>query len=123
MHDAYPDNVAGGMARRAARRGDASPAPRTSSSETIYQQVYAPVPMETRGMVVEWAPATGELTIWAATQTPHELRAFCARLLGLPEHRVRVIMRDTGGGFGQKVVPDARGHVHHAGRPQGAAPR
>ena len=56
-------------------------------------------------MVVEWTATTGELTIWASTQTPHELRAFCARLLGIPAHRVRVIMRDTGGGFGQKVVP------------------
>jgi aerobic carbon-monoxide dehydrogenase large subunit len=44
------------------------------------------------------------VTIWAATQVPHEVRAFCARLLGLPEHRVRVIMKDTGGGFGQKVM-------------------
>ena len=30
---------------------------------------------------------------------------FLARLLGIGEHQVRVIMRDTGGGFGQKVVP------------------
>ena len=30
---------------------------------------------------------------------------FSARLLGLPEHRVRVITRDVGGGFGQKVMP------------------
>src|SRR5437868_12047390 len=29
---------------------------------------------------------------------------FCARLLGIPEHRIRVVMRDTGGGFGQKVL-------------------
>ena len=43
--------------------------------------------------------------VWASTQTPHELRAFCARLLGIPAQGVRVIMRDTGGGFGQKVVP------------------
>ena len=43
--------------------------------------------------------------MWASTQTPHELRAFCARLLGIPAQGVRVIMRDTGGGFGQKVVP------------------
>ena len=71
--------------------------------ETIYQQAYAPVPMETRGIVAEWSG--DELTIWAATQAPHEVRMFCARLLGIPEHRVRVIMRDTGGGFGQKVVP------------------
>ena len=62
------------------------------------------MPMETRGLVVEWSAPRDELTIWASTQTPHELRAFCARLLGIPEHRVRVIMRDTGGGFGQKVV-------------------
>ena len=71
----------------------------------VYQQIYAPVPIETRGMVVEWAAASGELTLWASTQTPHELRAFCARLLGIPAQNVRVIMRDTGGGFGQKVVP------------------
>jgi carbon-monoxide dehydrogenase large subunit len=73
--------------------------------ETIYQQAYAAVPIETRGLVAEWTAASGELTLWAATQSPHEMRLFCSRLLGLPEHRVRVIMRDTGGGFGQKVLP------------------
>jgi aerobic carbon-monoxide dehydrogenase large subunit len=67
--------------------------------------MYVPVPMETRGMVAEWTSATDELTIWASTQTPHELRAFSARLLGIPAQGVRVIMRDTGGAFGQKVVP------------------
>jgi len=73
-------------------------------TETIYQQAYAPVPMEGRGLVVDWSRASGELTIHAATQSPHEVRSFCARLLGIPEHRVRVIMRDTGGGFGQKIL-------------------
>ena len=72
-------------------------------SEEIYQQAYAAVPMETRGLVVEWSG--GELTIWAATQAPHEVRAVASRVLGLDEHRIRVIMRDTGGAFGQKVVP------------------
>jgi carbon-monoxide dehydrogenase large subunit len=69
--------------------------------ETIYQQSQAACPMETRGLVVH--QAQGEITIWAATQAPHEVRAFCARLLGIPEHRIRVIMKDTGGGFGQKI--------------------
>ncbi|WP_396922799.1 xanthine dehydrogenase family protein molybdopterin-binding subunit [Mycolicibacterium sp.] len=102
VHAAYPDNNAGGM-------GGAPPDEETFDSaahvvkEHIYQQMYVPVPMETRGMVTEWA--NGELTIWASTQTPHELRAFAARLLGIPAQHVRVIMRDTGGGFGQKVVP------------------
>jgi aerobic carbon-monoxide dehydrogenase large subunit len=104
VHQAYPDNVAGGMA-------GAPPDEEifTTSAyvveENVYQQIYVPVPIETRGVVVEWAAATDELTIWASTQTPHELRAFAARLLGMPAQRVRVIMRDTGGGFGQKVVP------------------
>lgn len=104
VHEAYRDNVAGGM-------GGAPPDEETfanaahTASASVYQQIYAPVPMECRGMVVEWTPATEELTMWASTQTPHELRAFCARLLGIPAHNVRVIMRDTGGGFGQKVVP------------------
>jgi carbon-monoxide dehydrogenase large subunit len=59
--------------------------------------------METRGMIAEWSGE--ELTVWAATQAPHEVRMFLARLLGIGEHQVRVIMRDTGGGFGQKVMP------------------
>jgi carbon-monoxide dehydrogenase large subunit len=73
-------------------------------SETIYQHAYVPAPMEGRGLVVDYSRATGELTIHAATQSPHEVRMFCARLLGIPEHSIRVIMRDTGGGFGQKVL-------------------
>ena len=63
-----------------------------------------PVPMEGRGLVVDYSPSTGELTIYAATQSPHEVRLFCSRLLGIPEHRIRVVMRDTGGGFGQKIL-------------------
>ena len=42
--------------------------------------------------------------MYAATQSPHEVRLFCSRLLGMPEHRIRVTARDTGGGFGQKVT-------------------
>ncbi|CAA0079797.1 Caffeine dehydrogenase subunit alpha [Mycolicibacterium vanbaalenii] len=104
VHEAYPDNVAGGM-------GGAPPDEEVFANaahvveEHIYQQMYVPVPMETRGMVVEWTAATGELTVWASSQTPHELRAFAARLLGIPAQGVRVIVRDTGGAFGQKVVP------------------
>jgi aerobic carbon-monoxide dehydrogenase large subunit len=72
--------------------------------KTIQQQAYAAVPMEGRGLVVDFSRVTGELTIYSATQSPHEVRAFCARLLGVPEHRIRVVMRDTGGGFGQKIM-------------------
>nr|BFE38568.1 xanthine dehydrogenase family protein molybdopterin-binding subunit [Actinomadura rugatobispora] len=106
VHEGYPRNVAG-------RRTGTPPkqlAPVFDEAalvvrETLYQQAHAAVPIETRGMVAEWSATERELTIWTATQSPHEVRLFCSRLLGLPEHRVRVVMRDTGGGFGQKVMP------------------
>ncbi len=75
-------------------------------SRTIHQQAYIAVPMETRGLVAEWS--AGEMTVWASTQSPHEVRGFTARLLGLDEHSVRVIMRDTGGGFGRRSFRSAR---------------
>ncbi|KDE99284.1 xanthine dehydrogenase [Mycolicibacterium aromaticivorans JS19b1 = JCM 16368] len=104
VHEAYPDNVAGGLAG-APPDEEAFAAAAYVADERIYQQTHVPVPIETRGLVVEWVAATQELTLWASTQTPHELRAFAARLLGIPAQGVRVIARDTGGGFGQKVVP------------------
>ncbi|RDH76511.1 xanthine dehydrogenase family protein molybdopterin-binding subunit [Mycolicibacterium moriokaense] len=104
VHDAYPDNVAGGMGGAPPDEEIFSTAAHVASAH-VYQQIHAPVPIETRGLVAEWEASSRELTMWASTQTPHELRAFAARLLGIPAQNVRVIMRDTGGGFGQKVVP------------------
>ncbi|MGW0684071.1 xanthine dehydrogenase family protein molybdopterin-binding subunit [Streptomyces sp. NPDC002754] len=106
VHPAYPGNLVGQLGGRP--MSDLDPvfanAPHIVS-QTVHQQAHGPVPMETRGIVAEWTAAGGEMTIWTATQSPHEVRAFCARLLGIDEHRVRVVMRDTGGGFGQKVLP------------------
>jgi carbon-monoxide dehydrogenase large subunit len=105
VHEGIPDNVVGEMGRPPpAEVEDAIAAASHVVTETIRQHAYAPVPMETRGFVVEWSAAAGEMTIWASTQVPHEVRLFCSRLLGLPEQRIRVVTRDTGGGFGQKVL-------------------
>jgi carbon-monoxide dehydrogenase large subunit len=90
--------------------------------QTIYQQACVPMPIEGRGLVVDYTQATGELTVYSATQAPHEVRMFCARLLGIPEHRVRVIMRDTGGGFGQKVIVQRDEMVLMLAAPQVGAP-
>ncbi len=77
-------------------------------SETFTQHRYTCVPMETRGIVSQWDPARHELTVWISTQGPHGVRSFLSRAIGVPEHHVRVIMGDVGGGFGQKMfmVPD-----------------
>jgi carbon-monoxide dehydrogenase large subunit len=106
VHAEFARNIAGELQGGSADRVDEVLAAAPHVVEhTIFQRAYAAAPIETRGMVVEWEPAAEELTIWAATQSPHEVRSVCSRALGLPEHRIRVIMRDTGGGFGQKVVP------------------
>jgi aerobic carbon-monoxide dehydrogenase large subunit len=103
VHTAYGSNLIGGLSGPAPAAVEAAFASAAHVvGDTVYQQAQSAVPIETRGLVVQYAH--GDVTIWAATQAPHEVRAFCARLLGLPENRVRVIMKDTGGGFGQKVM-------------------
>ena len=59
--------------------------------------------METCGAVAEFDRVSGKLTMWCTTQAPHAHRTLYAMIAGLPEHRVRVISPDVGGGFGNKV--------------------
>ena len=63
------------------------------------------VPMESRGLVAEYDRYSQDLRIWPSTQSPHELKAFAARVLGIPASRVRIEFGDVGGGFGQKMYP------------------
>jgi carbon-monoxide dehydrogenase large subunit len=44
-----------------------------------------------------------EYTLWSATQIPHILRLMLATVTGIPEHRLRVVAPDVGGGFGSKL--------------------
>ena len=65
------------------------------------QQRLIPAFMEPRSVIVD--PGMGDYTIWSATQIPHILRVFYALITGTPEHKVRVIAPDVGGGFGGKL--------------------
>ena len=105
VHEAHGSNVIGAMGGLpASMLADDYAAAAHVTSASIYQQAYCAVPMECRALLADYRPTTGEYTLYAATQAPHEWRLFCSRLIGIPEHQVRVIMRDTGGGFGQKVI-------------------
>jgi len=105
VHPSHGSNVIGGFATMPASALDeVFGAAAHVASATIHQQAVTHVPIEARGLVVDYSQATGELTIYASTQTPHEVRLFCSRLLAIPEHHIRVVTRDTGGGFGQKVM-------------------
>jgi carbon-monoxide dehydrogenase large subunit len=62
-----------------------------------------PSPLETCGIVADVNPATGKATLWMTSQAPHAHRTVFALVAGLPEHRIRIISPDIGGGFGNKV--------------------
>jgi carbon-monoxide dehydrogenase large subunit len=62
-----------------------------------------PAPMETCAALAEWDAVAEKLTVWCTTQAPHAHRTLYALISGLPEHRIRVISPDVGGGFGNKV--------------------
>ena len=72
------------------------------TQDMLYPRVH-PAPMETCGAVAHMDKVTGKLTIWSTTQAPHAHRTLYALVAGLPEHKIRVISPDIGGGFGNKV--------------------
>ena len=71
--------------------------------QRMVNQRVAPVPMETRGVVAEYRKSDKTLTVWSSSQIPHLLRNILAALVGLPQHQVRVIVPEVGGGFGCKL--------------------
>jgi aerobic carbon-monoxide dehydrogenase large subunit len=102
LHNTAPRNV---CAEWSLRLGDVDSAFRRADlvvSERLEIQRYTGVPIETRGVAAQHDPISGELVIWVSGQWPHTTRELAARLLGVPEAWIRVIVPDVGGGFGVK---------------------
>jgi carbon-monoxide dehydrogenase large subunit len=72
------------------------------AQDVLYPRVH-PAPLETCGSIADFDKVTGKLTIWCNTQAPHAHRTVYAMVAGLPEHKIRIISPDIGGGFGNKV--------------------
>ncbi|MBO0773273.1 MAG: molybdopterin-dependent oxidoreductase, partial [Actinobacteria bacterium] len=62
-----------------------------------------PSPIECCGSIADFNRATEKLTVYMTTQAPHIIRAAVALVAELPEHMIRIISPDIGGGFGNKV--------------------
>jgi aerobic carbon-monoxide dehydrogenase large subunit len=60
-------------------------------------------PMEARAGHAVYDAATGRVTLTCTTQMPHLTRTAIADIIGMPEHDLRVVAPDVGGGFGQKM--------------------
>lgn len=103
LHAEVPNNIAftwvvnGGDAEAAFNSAE------VKVSQRIVQQRLLPTAMETRAAVAQYNRGTGQLTLWCTSQNPHIHRFLCSVMLKLPEHRVRVIAPEVGGGFGSKI--------------------
>jgi carbon-monoxide dehydrogenase large subunit len=62
-----------------------------------------PTAVETRGVLASYDPSTGNVTVWMTSQNPHIHRFLLSVMTGIPEHKIRVIATDVGGGFGSKI--------------------
>jgi carbon-monoxide dehydrogenase large subunit len=72
--------------------------------QRLVNQRLIPVAIEPRASLATYVRATDELTLWVTSQNPHVHRLIMgAFVLGLPEHKFRVISPDVGGGFGSKI--------------------
>jgi carbon-monoxide dehydrogenase large subunit len=102
LHENVPNNittvykVSGGDYRRAAREADHIISLRVTNNRLI------PTCMETRSILAE-PNADGTLTVYIPSQVPHMHRRWIAETLGIPEHQLRIIAPDIGGGFGAKM--------------------
>ncbi|MCI0548451.1 MAG: xanthine dehydrogenase family protein molybdopterin-binding subunit [Candidatus Rokubacteria bacterium] len=106
LHEGLPDNL---LLERRESRGDVDGALARAAvvlRETFEHGRCSAAPLEARGLVAEWSD--GRLTVWCGTQAPSLLQRALADAFGLDLAHVRVVVPDTGGGFGQKmhVLPE-----------------
>lgn len=86
-----------------------SPPPAADTADTLrqtYTVAYiAHTPLEPRAAVAEWTD--GALTVWTGSQRPFGVRGELAQAFNLPEEKIRVIIPDTGSGYGGKHTGEA----------------
>ena len=103
VHAGWDDNV---LMRARGGGGDIAAAFASAPivlRETFESEAITGVSLEARACLAAVDPGTGLLTVWSSHQTPHVLRSLLAEHLGHPEHLIRVICPDMGGGFGIKT--------------------
>jgi carbon-monoxide dehydrogenase large subunit len=79
-----------------------------SNADVVVERRYInqrliPTAIEPRAVVCSPISASGDFTVYSATQIPHILRIMLALVTGIPEHKIRVVAPDVGGGFGSKL--------------------
>jgi carbon-monoxide dehydrogenase large subunit len=70
--------------------------------ERFKVQRHSAVPMEPRGLLAQWDAAQERMTVSGAAKVPFPNRRMLAAMLGVPEHSIRMLEFDVGGGFGAR---------------------
>ncbi|HEX6479570.1 MAG TPA: aerobic carbon-monoxide dehydrogenase large subunit [Ktedonobacteraceae bacterium] len=104
VHADVPDNVAAHLVQTVG-----NPDTLFATAPHVIKEAFnvdrgAAMPMECRGVLARWDAHEGALTCWISTQGPIPIRNGLAAIFKLPEHKVRVIAPDVGGGFGTKIM-------------------
>lgn len=105
LHDVAPDNhcYKWAIGDKAAVDATFTNAAHVTKIDLINNRL-APNPIEPRACIGNYNRASDEYTLYVANQNPHvERLLMTAFVMGLPEHKVRVIAPDVGGGFGAKI--------------------
>lgn len=103
VHDDLGTNIAVEGIRTVGDPDEAFQAADGVVSLRLTQPRLIPNPMEARAVVASYERGTGNMTLWLTSQGPHFERAIIAEVLGFPEHKLRIISIDVGGGFGCKI--------------------
>ena len=103
VHDDAPNNVAFEWEVGGGDFDAAASSAEVRVTERIVNQRLIPNSMEGRAVVADFNSGTNQLTLWTSTQIPHLVRLLLALVTGHPEHQIRVIAPDVGGGFGCKL--------------------
>src|SRR5439155_7806079 len=68
----------------------------------IHQRL-TPMAIEPRGCIGSYHPGEQSLTLWTSTQIPHLVRTLLPGMINVPEHKIRIVAPEVGGGFGSKL--------------------
>lgn len=105
VHDDAPDNVCYDwhLGDKAATDAAFANAAHVAKIDLVNQRL-VPNAMEPRAAMGEYDQSNGEYTLTTTSQNPHVTRLLMgAFVLGIPEHKLRVVAPDVGGGFGSKI--------------------
>lgn len=103
LHDDLPSNVAATFQTGRGGFDEAAKKADVVVRFPLTNQRLVPFSIEPRAVNAAFDASTGQLTVYCANQIPHMLRRMLAAALQFPEHKLRVISPDVGGGFGPKM--------------------